>query len=136
MEGLIKDPSADDFHGFKTYQPGDSLKHVAWRQFAKTSQLLTKEFSSYEGISRWLDWNALDGASIERRLQILCGWVLTAHENSDEYGLTIPGCSIEFGQGEAHKHECLKALALHGLDAARNKNGQAKVKRGRGQYAN
>lgn len=119
VDSLIKGQSADDFHGFKTYQPGDSLKHVAWRQYAKTSQLLTKEFSSYEGVSRWLDWNVLDGVSVERRLQILCGWVLTSNENTDEYGLIIPGCTIGLGQGSSHKLQCLRALALYGVNSNR-----------------
>jgi uncharacterized protein (DUF58 family) len=123
VDCLVKGQSADDFYGFKIYQPGDSLKHVAWRQYAKTSQLLTKEFSSYEGVSRWLDWSALEGVSVERRLQIMCGWVLESEKKSDEYGLSIPGCRIELGQGDAHKHECLSALALHGFKAGKDGKG-------------
>ena len=116
VDTLIKGQSADDFYGFKSYQKGDSLKHIAWRQYAKTSQLLTKEFSSFEGVSRWLDWHSLAGSSDEARLRILCGWVLTADSSSDEYGLILPGEIIELNSGEVHKHQCLRALALYGVE--------------------
>lgn len=117
---LVKGQSADDFYGFRQYHPGDSLKHIAWRQYAKTSQLLTKEFSSYQGVSRWLDWHSLSGIEVESRLQILCGWVLTAHDHDDEYGLILPGETIALGNGEVHKRECLKALALYGFQSRKN----------------
>lgn len=115
VDTLVKGQSADDFYGFKSYQKGDSLKHIAWRQYAKTSQLLTKEFSSYEGVSRWLDWHSLAGSSDEARLRILCGWVLTADSASDEYGLILPGEIVELNSGERHKFRCLKALALYNV---------------------
>jgi uncharacterized protein (DUF58 family) len=113
---LVKGQTADDFYGFKTYQPGDSLKHVAWRQYAKTGQLLTKEFSSIQGETHWLNWHALAGMGTEDRLQILCGWILTAHDDGMEYGLILPGLELPVGSGESHKHTCLEALALYGIN--------------------
>jgi uncharacterized protein (DUF58 family) len=112
---LKKGQTADDFYGFKTYQPGDSLKHVAWRQYAKTGQLLTKEFSSVLGIFHFLEWDSLMGIGVEDRLQILCGWVLTAHDDAIEYGLILPDQKISVGSGESHKKICLEALALYGV---------------------
>lgn len=120
---LVKGQSADDFYGFRQYHAGDSLKHIAWRQYAKTSQLLTKEFSSYQGVSRWLDWNSLSGVGVELRLQILCGWVLTAHDHNDEYGLILPGEMIALNSGESHKRQCLTALAMFGFQTRGNTGG-------------
>ncbi len=102
----------DDFRGFKKYQTGDSLKHVAWRQFAKTNQLLTKEFEQPQAQGHWLDWDALPGLGAERRLQILCGWVVRSHEENREYGLSLPGVKIPSGRGDQHQEDCLTALAL------------------------
>lgn len=109
---LVKGQAADDFYGFKHYQSGDSLKHIAWRQYAKTGQLLTKEFSSIQGGGHLFEWAALTGVDNEERLQILCGWILTAHEKQFEYGLSLPGTSISASLGESHKKRCLSALAL------------------------
>jgi uncharacterized protein (DUF58 family) len=114
---LVKGQTADDFYGFKSYQPGDSVKHVAWRQYAKTGQLLTKEFSSLQGLTHWLDYNSLAGMGSEDRLQILCGWVLTAHEDAMEYGLILPGQEVPVASGESHKNACLEALALFSISS-------------------
>jgi len=105
----------DDFRGFRKYQAGDSLKHVAWRQFAKTNQLLTKEFEQPQAQGHWLDWDALPGYKIEQRLQVLCGWVVRSHEENREYGLALPGLKIPAGRGDLHQQACLRALALHGV---------------------
>ncbi len=105
----------DDFRGFRRYQAGDSLKHVAWRQFAKTNQLLTKEFEQPQAAGHWLDWQALAGYTNEQRLQILCGWVVRSHEENREYGLVLPGLKIALGRGDSQRQACLRALALHGL---------------------
>jgi uncharacterized protein (DUF58 family) len=110
----------DDFRGFRAYQSGDSLKHVAWRQYAKTHQLLTKEFEQPQALGHWLDWDALPGYKTEHRLQVLCGWVVRSHEENREYGLNLPGLNIASGRGDAHQQACLTALALHGIDVHAN----------------
>ncbi len=114
----------DDFRGFKKYQTGDSLKHVAWRQFAKTNQLLTKEFEQPQAQGHWLDWDALPGLGQEQRLQVLCGWVVRSHEENREYGLSIPGVEISSGRGDQHQEDCLTALALFGERQNVEPNGQ------------
>jgi len=107
----------DDFHGFKNYQAGDSLKHVAWRQFAKSGVLLTKEFEQAQAQGHWLDWSALPSMDVESRLQILCGWVVRSFEDDREFGLILPSQKITLGRGDVHRDACLRALALYGLDA-------------------
>lgn len=106
----------DDFHGFKNYQAGDSLKHVAWRQFAKSGVLLTKEFEQSQAQGHWLDWSALPGLGVEDRLQILCGWVVRSYEEDREFGLSLPNQKIPLARGDLHRDACLRALALYGLD--------------------
>ena len=105
----------DDFHGFKNYQAGDSLKHVAWRQFAKNGVLLTKEFEQSQAQGHWLDWSALPGMGMEDRLQILCGWVVRSYEDDREFGLSLPNQKIPLARGDIHRDACLRALALYGL---------------------
>lgn len=114
LEVQSKGDGNDDFYGFKTYQAGDSLKHVAWRQYAKTQQLHTKEFSSEVGGSYWLDWYVLEGMDHETRLSTLCGWVLQCAENNQEFGLRLPDLVIEKSSGMAHKEQCLLAMAKFG----------------------
>ena len=102
----------DEFDGLRLYQKGDSLKRVAWKQYAKTQQLMTKQYLDYQGDERCIDWHALTSFDVEYRLQVLCGWVLSAHKQQSEYSLKLPGVDIPLGSGESHMHQCLTALAL------------------------
>lgn len=109
----------EDFRGLRGYHPGDSPRHIAWQAYARERGLQVKQFSGTRGSLQWLDWNSLPADwDAERRLAVLCRQVLDAHERGDAYGLLLPGRRLEPARGEHHKHACLEALALHGLDPA------------------
>ncbi|WP_227718243.1 DUF58 domain-containing protein [Microbulbifer sp. Q7] len=102
----------DDFAGLKTYQPGDSLRHVAWKQYAGGRDLYSKEYASGSDARLWLDWDLLGGRDVEARLSNLCAWVLDAERAQVPYGLRLPGHTIDPGLGAGHKHKVLSMLAL------------------------
>jgi len=102
----------DDFVGLKAYQPGDSLRHVAWKQYAGGRDLNSKEYASGTDARLWLDWDLLGGRDVEVRLGNLCAWVLEAERAQVPYGLRLPGQSIDPDLGAAHRHKVLSALAL------------------------
>lgn len=115
---------ADDFAGFRPYHPGDSLRHVHWKAFARGQELLTKRFGGDRAESLWLDWAATRGDT-ETRLSVLCRWVLEAERVGLHYGLRLPGpalageaasgSGIEPAHGPAHRHRCLSELALYAV---------------------
>ena len=51
---------------------------------------------------------------MEQRLSNLCYWALQYAARGDEYGLRLPGVTIEPGTGQRHQEQVLKALALFG----------------------
>lgn len=102
----------DDFVGLKRYQPGDSLRHVAWKQFASGRDLNSKEYATGSDTRLWLDWDLLAGRDVETRLSNLCAWVLEAERAQLPYGLRIPGHTLGPGLGAAHKQKVLGLLAL------------------------
>lgn len=106
----------DDFEGLASYKQGESLKRIAWRHYAKTNVLLSKEFTSQQVAGEFLDWYALDGFDVEKRLEILCGWVVAFDALMKPYGLRLPTVVIDKGIGFTHKHTCLLALAQYGVD--------------------
>ncbi|MDR1647046.1 MAG: DUF58 domain-containing protein [Zoogloeaceae bacterium] len=110
----------DDFAGLRERQPADSPRHVAWKMAARDPTglrpLLVKEFGGGAIRRLRLDWNATEG-ELEQRLSILAGWVLTAEAEGTEYSLVLPRLSLPSGRGTAHRHECLKALALFSTPA-------------------
>lgn len=101
----------DDFSGFRTYQMGDSLKHIHWKAYAREQGLLCKTFSGSNNHEYWLNYNELSG-DIEARLSQLCYLIVQAELCGDRYGLVLPRQSINISSGQAHQHQCLKTLAL------------------------
>ena len=55
---------------------------------------------------------------VEQRLSYMCYWVLEFDADQEEYGLRLPGYTLEPGHGERHKEAALKALALYGLEGS------------------
>lgn len=102
----------DDFAGLRGYHPSDSPRHVHWKAAARGQGLHTKQFGGESPSELWLDWEALRELDKEERLSQLCRMVLDAHAAGCRFGLRLPGVMLEPGIGEAHKHACLKQLAL------------------------
>lgn len=108
----------DDFAGLRPRQPGDSLRHVAWKVAARDggeAPLLVKQFAGGASGERWLDWAQTTAtADVEARLSQLAGWILAAEREGDAYGLRLPGREIMPATGAPHRAACLEALALYG----------------------
>lgn len=113
----------DDFAGIRSYQPGDPLRHMAWRQIARLDpadggQLVTKHFEGGAIDELVLDFNALPSfMNLELRLSRMTRWVLDAEQRALPYAFRIGAIDFEASSGEAHQAACLRALALHGLGA-------------------
>ena len=108
---------SDDFLGLREYRPGDPLKHVAWKSFAREGEMMLKDFGGYADRRLWLDWDALPGVDVELRLSRLTAWALELEARGDEYGLRLPSVVIEPGQGPEHRARVLRRLALFGIEA-------------------
>ena len=111
--GRTDSEGADDFSGLRTFRPGDSPRHIAWKALAREQELLIKQFEGGAGQELWLDWSKTGAAETEARLSRLCRWVLDADKAGRQYGLRIPGCILQPANGEEHRHQCLRALALY-----------------------
>lgn len=109
-----KQSGVEDFQGLRAYQPGDPPQHIAWKAFSRGQGLLTKSFVGPSRDSLMLDLHRVRESDPERRLSILCHHVLQAERQGAAYGLRLQGTRISPGLGPAHRHRCLKALALMG----------------------
>jgi uncharacterized protein (DUF58 family) len=102
----------EDFAGLKPYQPGDSLRRIAWKAYARGQGLHTKQYAGTDVVSHVFDWDSLPDLDTESRLSQLCRWVIDAHDCGEAFGLRLPGQAIEANIGTAHYERCLTALAL------------------------
>jgi len=101
----------EEFAGLRTYQPGDALKHMAWKVVARGQDPAVRNYAQRMAEPEWLDWDALPGLEPELRLQQLCRWILDSDSLGRSFGLRIPGFTMPPANGPAHRSACLRALA-------------------------
>ena len=109
----------EDFYGFRDYQAGDSLRHVMWRSLAKGQRLQTRLHQDYLDLRQWIDWQQFEGLERENRLSSMCWLTLALARVEGEYGLRLPGATLEPDRGEPHRDRILRALALFDVNEAR-----------------
>lgn len=113
-ESKVKNASSDlSFQGLKPHQQGESLQRVSWKHFARTGVLLNKDYAEHSAPQSRLNWDDYPGVEGELRLQYLCGKALAMSEQGGTYSLKLPTLEIESGEGEIHRQQVLKALALY-----------------------
>lgn len=112
-----------EFDGVRPYRRGDPLKTVVWKKAAKalaagSDELVSRDTQQRQHVELWLDIaltglpNNPSATPTEARLSRLCAWVLRAEQQGLHYGLRLPQHVIAPSSGEAHKRQCLEALAL------------------------
>jgi uncharacterized protein (DUF58 family) len=104
----------EDFAGFRDYRPGDAPRQVYWKAAAREQGLMVKLFAGGGAGQVLLTWEDAGPGHLEARLSQLCAWLLEAHRRGLGFGMTLPDSQIPPGEGEAHLHRCLYALAVYG----------------------
>ena len=102
----------EDFAGLRKFQVGDSPRHVAWKAYARSGNLLSKQFSGADTSSQWFDFDRIDDDDLEQRLSILTRWIIEADRTHRDYGLRLPGDEFPPAHGQAQRHKCLASLAF------------------------
>ncbi len=109
----------DDFAGVRAYQPGDAMKHLAWRQIARVDvrdggNLVTKHFEGGAKGDLCLDFAQLPyRMDVEQRLSRMARWVLDAEQQGLPYSFKLGDQHYAPSIGPAHQAACLRALALY-----------------------
>jgi uncharacterized protein (DUF58 family) len=110
----------DDFAGVRSYQPGDPLRQLAWRQIARLDpelggQLATKHFEGGAAEQLVLDFAQLPPQlDLELRLSRMARWVLDAEQRALPYAFQLGAQTFDTALGAAHQAACLRSLALYG----------------------
>ena len=104
----------DDFVGLREASPSDPPRRLAWKAYARSDQLLAKQFAG--GIEQpcLFKFHDLPELDTEARLSQLARWCIEAAEQQRSFGLVLPDATIALGSGDRHLHDCLQALALFG----------------------
>lgn len=103
----------------RPWREGDLSARVDWKRFSRSGDMIVADWQGEQGSPQWLDFDAFTGVDTELRLSYLTGLLLQRDAAGLPYGLRLPGRTLEPDTGNAHRVECLRALALYGLpDAA------------------
>jgi uncharacterized protein (DUF58 family) len=114
VDGSRHDATAgdNDFAGLRDYRDTDSPSRIAWKSFARNDVLAVKTFAGADVAPVFLNWSDTIGDA-EHRLSTLTRWSLDAQRDGRRFGLNLNHEAIAPGDGRAHLHRCLRALALH-----------------------
>lgn len=106
-------PVGDEVHHLRPYRSGDARRAIAWKPSARRDALLVREYEQAAGIETRLDFAALSSLPWELRIRRLAAWIDLAEREGRRYRLKLPGQPpLGPAQGPAHRHLCLRALAL------------------------
>jgi uncharacterized protein (DUF58 family) len=106
--------SGDDFAGVRAYMPGESLRHVDWKAFARGRPLSVKQFSGGGGSELWLDAAEMARLPLEARLSQLALWIVNAEKAEIPYALKLGRTTLPLGLGPAQSRRALEVLAVAG----------------------
>jgi uncharacterized protein (DUF58 family) len=108
----------DDFSGVRAYLPGESLRHVDWKAFARGRPLSIKVFSGGSGHELWLDAAEMGRLPLEARLSQLALWIINAEKEEIPYALKLGRTTLPLGLGATQSRRALEALAVAGVGSA------------------
>jgi len=103
----------EDYSSLREYIAGDTIKHIAWKVYAKEKGLYIKEFNQNVSTEYWLDLNKLQHLGLEEGLSDMCFWALRLYQENEVFGLKLGSERISPDRGERHLKRVLKALACY-----------------------
>ncbi|MBR7059919.1 MAG: DUF58 domain-containing protein [Neisseriaceae bacterium] len=111
-DGKITQSGRDDVAFLSAYQIGEPLKQVAWKQYAKSNKLLSKQMEEEHSVSSniisYKDYP--DVSSHDELASYLCFRVLSAEKDRRSYILELPYDFISPQNGQRNK--ALTALSI------------------------
>jgi len=105
----------DDFSGVRAYSPGESLRHIDWKAYARGRPLSVKQFTGGDGQELWLDAAEMAKLPLEERLSQLALWIVNAEKAEVPYALKLGRTTVPIGLGPEQCRRSLETLAVAGL---------------------
>lgn len=100
-----------DFREHRVYRPGEPYRHVDWKAFARSRDLLVKTFEGDSGVQKIFVYDDLKSLDPEKRLEQLSFWISESMKNEEGFQLVLPHFRSSMGDGVQHAKFCLRALA-------------------------
>lgn len=111
--GKLSQVAGDEFQGYSQYLPGQPLRRVDWKQYARERGMLTKLYGDERHTSARLLWQDFFDGDTERTLSRMTYCAIELHHEGVAFALELPGAEVKRGDDDAHLATVLRALALH-----------------------
>lgn len=98
--------------GIKNYNPFEPLKYIHWKASAKTSELMTKEFSPYTGNPAIVRLSDFSG-DLEQKIGKATFTIIELSKKGIPVGLELENKLYKPDTGRVHLRKMLYALALY-----------------------
>ncbi|RUM48202.1 MAG: hypothetical protein DSY47_06080 [Hydrogenothermus sp.] len=102
--------------GFSKYYKGVPLKYISWKHYAKTGELVVKEFMEDSNTPIIVDLDKMKTKNIEKKLSFATYLVLTNFKNKKPVGLKAGKLFIKPSLDYKTRHKILRELALYDID--------------------
>lgn len=96
-----EEPDLDEFRELRSYQLGDSLQAVSWKQVARGQGLYVKVFEQYQNQQQLeIDYAQMPSTSHEEKLSLMMGLVEQCEQQQCAYALYLPQVELPAACGE------------------------------------
>jgi uncharacterized protein (DUF58 family) len=106
----------DEFHALREYQPGDEMRHIAWRISARRGKWMVREFTMQQSrnIVIVLDTRTEPGAGtalFEEAIEFTASLAISLLQRLYHVAVMTPGASISGGTGTGQQRKVLELMA-------------------------
>lgn len=108
--------AGEEVVAFRDYISGDPLSTIDWKLSARRDGLIVRQFEPPAPRALVFSLDQVAGLPLEQGLSRLASWIVRAEVAGHAYALILGAQRLPRGQGPAHRHACLSALALCTLD--------------------
>lgn len=93
-------PNMDEFHELRSYQLGDSLQTISWKQMARGQGMYVKQFENHAELNIiQIDYAKMPSVNHEEKLSLMMGLVEQCEQQQVTYSLNINQKVLKQGLG-------------------------------------
>ena len=90
----------DEFHELRSYQLGDSLQTISWKQMARGQGMYVKQFENHAELNIiQIDYAKMPSVNHEEKLSLMMGLVEQCEQQQVTYSLNINQKVLKQGLG-------------------------------------
>ncbi|AMW79262.1 hypothetical protein AMD27_10400 [Acinetobacter sp. TGL-Y2] len=105
-------PDMDEYKELRSFQAGDALQWVSWKQAARGQGLYVKQFEDQQDLNViHIEYAKMPSTEHEEKLSLMMGLVEQCEQQQAQYTLSIENLKIEQGNGRLHMHQAQLLLA-------------------------